>query len=139
MSKNTDPIFTKAPIVGQAQISVANTNRDGTGTIVTVQGGETDGVRIDQIEVKAEGTTTAGVVRLFLSFDTGTTWNLWREVIVTAIVPSATVLAFRAKIDLTTVLNDPPLSLPGATVVLGAAPEKAEIFNVFARGGSFAA
>lgn len=139
MAKNTDPIFTKAPVIGQAQISVANANRDGTGTIVTVQGGETDGVRIDQIEVKAEATTTAGVVRLFISFDTGATWNLWREILVTAIVPSATILAFKAVINLTTVLNDPPMSLPGAAVVLGAATERAEVFNVFARGGSFAA
>lgn len=139
MSKNTDPIFTKAPIIGQAEISVANTNRDGTGTIVSVQSGLTDGVRIDQIEVKAEGTTTAGIVRLFISFDSGTTWHLWREIVVTALTPSATVLAFSAKIDLTTVLNDPPLNLADSTVVLGAAPEKAETFNVFARGGSFAA
>lgn len=139
MSKNTDPIFTKAPIIGQGEISVANTNRDGTGTIVTIQDGETDGVRIDQIEIKAEATTTAGMVRLFISFDTGATWNLWREVAVTAITPSATVKAFRDVIDLTTTLNDPPLSLAGAAVVLGAAPEKAEVFNVFARGGSFAA
>ncbi len=139
MSKNTDPIFTKAPIVGQAQISAANTNRDGTGTIVTIQDGSTDGVRIDQIEVKAEATTTAGMVRLFISFDSGTTWNLWREIVVTAITPSATVKAFKAVIDLTTTLNDPPLSLPSTAEVLGASTEKAEVFNVFARGGSFAA
>jgi len=139
MSKNTDPIFTKAPVIGQGQISAANTNRDGTGTIVTIQGGETDGVRIDQIEIKAEATTTVGMVRLFISFDTGATWNLWREIAVTAITPSAIVKAFVAKIDLTTTLNDPPLSLAGAAVVLGASTEKAEVFNVFARGGSFAA
>ena len=138
MSKNIDPIFTKTPVIGQAAISAANTNLDGTGTIVAVQDGETEGVRIDQIEVKAEGTTTAGMVRLFLSFDGGTTWELWREISVDAITPDATTKAFRGFIDLTTVLNDPPLNLADTQMVLGAATHNAEAFNVFARGGSFA-
>jgi hypothetical protein len=42
-------------------------------------------------------------------------------------------------IDLTVNLDDVPLNLPDSTVVLGAATENAEVFNVFARGGSFAA
>ncbi len=139
MAKNEVPVFTKSPIIGQAEISVANPNRDGTGTIVEVVDGLTEGVRIDQIEVKAEGVTTAGMVRLFLSFDSGATWNLWREIVVTAITPAAAVAAFREVIDLTTNLDDVPLNLADDTVRLGAATENAETFNVFARGGSFAA
>ena len=139
MSKNTDPVFTKSPVIGQAAISAANPNLDGTGTIVEVVDGQTDGVRIDQIEVKAEVTTSLGMVRLFLSFDSGATWDLWREIPVAAIAPDASTESFRGFIDLTTVLNDPPLNLPDATVRLGAATENAEAFNVFARGGSFAA
>lgn len=139
MAKNTEPVFTKTPVIGQAQISAANPNRDGTGTIVSVVTGLTEGVRIDQIEMKAEATTTAGVIRLFLSFDSGGTWNLWREILVTAITPSGVAASFREVIDLTTILNDPPLNLADATVELGAATENAEVFNVFARGGSFAA
>jgi hypothetical protein len=76
MAKNEVPVFTKSPVIGQAEVSAANPNRDGTGTIVSVVDGLTEGVRIDQIEVKAEATTTAGMVRLFLSFDSGATWNL---------------------------------------------------------------
>jgi hypothetical protein len=139
MSKNTDPVFTKSPVIGIAEISAANANRDGTGTIVAVVDGNTDGVRIDQIEVKAEAVTTLGMVRLFISLDSGGTWDLWREVPVLAITPDGVTVAFGAIIDLTTVLNDPPLNLADATVVLGASTENAEVFNVFARGGSYAA
>ncbi len=139
MSKNTDPVFTKSPVIGLAEIDTANANRDGTGAIVEVVDGQTDGVRIDQIEVKAQDGTAVGMVRLFLSFDSGVTWSLWREVPVADVTPSATIQAFRGVLDLTTVLNDPPLNLPDATVRLGASTENAEDFNVFARGGSFAA
>jgi hypothetical protein len=139
MAKNTEPIFTKSPLIGQAAIVVANPNLDGTGTIVEVVNGQTEGVRIDQIEVKAEVTTTSGVVRLFLSFDSGVTWFLWREISVAPIIPSAVLPSFRGVIDLTTTLDDPPLNLQDATVRLGASTERAEAFNVFARGGDFAA
>ncbi len=139
MSKNTDPVFTKSPVIGLAEIDTANANLNGTGAIEEVVDGQSDGIRIDQIEVKAREATTAGMVRLFLSFDSGVTWTLWREVPVADVTPSGTIQAFRGVLDLTTVLNDPPLNLPDATVRLGAATENAEEFNVYARGGSFAA
>ncbi len=139
MAKNEVPVFTRSPVIGQAAISAANPNRDGTGTIVSVVNGQAEGVRVDQIEIKAEAATTAGMIRLFISLDSGSTWDLWREVSVTAITPSDVAQTFRAVINLTTVLNDPPLSLAGTLVQLGAATEQAEVFNVFARGGSFEA
>ena len=55
-----------------AQISAANTNRDGTGTLVTVSTGTTSGDRIEDIELCAAGTTTDGVVRLFIFDGTNT-------------------------------------------------------------------
>lgn len=139
MAKNEQPIFTRTPVIGRAAISAANPNRDGTGTIVSVQSGLTDGVRLDQIEIRATATTTAGMVRLFLSSDGGTTWFLWREVPVTAVTPSATVEAFSDQINLQNSLDDPPLNLADSQNVLGAATHNAETFNVFARGGSYAA
>ena len=139
MAKNEQPVFTRAPIVGMGTVSVANANRDGTGTIVSIVDGGTDGIRIDQIEIKAIVTTTAGMIRLFISEDAGVTWELWREVEVTAVTPTASVQAFSARVDLTTALNDVPLMLPGTSHVLGAATNNAEEMNIFARGGSFAA
>jgi hypothetical protein len=77
----------------QAQVSTANTNRNGTGTIVTVFTAGSSGSRIDDIYITATGTTTAGVVRLFLN--DGTNTYLFEEILVTAITPSTTVQVFQ--------------------------------------------
>lgn len=69
-----------------AQVSTANTLRDGTGTIATVISAGASGTRIDDIAIVATGTTTVGVIRLFLH--DGTNARLWREILVTAITPS---------------------------------------------------
>jgi hypothetical protein len=142
MAKNEVPIFTRSPLIGHAEISIANPNRNGSGTIVPVVNGMTDGVRIDQIEFKADDVTTAGMVRLFISFNTGATWFLWREFAVQAITPSGTVLSWEDVCNMvagSAADPDPPLSLMDSDTWLGAAPHNAEVFQVFARGGSFAA
>lgn len=139
MPKNEQPIFPRAPVIGVALIDTANPNLDGTGAIVDVVAGGADGTRIDSLRVKAIGTTTAGMVRLFLSTDNGVTYQLWREIPVAAITPSATVAAFEEDI----LLDDPgtskPLLLPSADYILAAATENAEDFQVFAHGQSLAA
>lgn len=48
-----------------AQISTANTNRDGTGTLVPVLVAGVNGSRVDRVQFQAIGTTTAGMLRLF--------------------------------------------------------------------------
>jgi hypothetical protein len=78
----------------QAQVSTANTNRNGTGTIATVFTAGSNGSRIDDIYITATGTTTAGVVRLFLN--DGTNTYLFEEILVTAITPSTTVAVFQS-------------------------------------------
>lgn len=138
MAKNFAPIFTKAPVLAIAEVSTANANLDGTGTIASVVDGGQEGVEIRQISVKAEGTTTQGKIRLFLSTDAGVTWELWREIDVPPITPSASINAFQANLDLEgTALGT--LKLPDTNAVLGAATHNAETFNVFARGGSYEA
>jgi hypothetical protein len=71
-----------------AQVSVANTARDGSGTLATVISAGATGTRIDDIAIVATGTTTAGVIRLFLH--DGTNARLWKEILVAAITPSTT-------------------------------------------------
>jgi len=71
------------------QVTTANTNRDGTGTIVTVMTAASSGTRIDDIYMVATGTTTAGVIRLFVH--DGTNARLLSETLVTAVTPSTTV------------------------------------------------
>ena len=117
--------MTSAFRVGVAQISTANANRDGTGTMSKVIGGVSNGSLLSSVRIHAIETTTAGMVRLFLSDDGGTTKYLIDEIPVSAITVSATQQAF--KYDWT-----PPneLLLPDADHELYAATEQAEDFNV---------
>ena len=52
---------------GAAQVSTANTNRDGTGTLALVLQAGATGARVDGIAVQATGTTTAGMLRFYLT------------------------------------------------------------------------
>lgn len=131
MAKNENPIFTKAPVIMMGVVTVANANRDGTGTIVDLGDGDVEGVRMDIVEVKAIVTTTAGMIRLYLSSDSGVTWELWKEIIVTAITVGAAVEAFSYEEVFTK-----PLNLADATWHVGVSTENAEEMNVFIRGGS---
>lgn len=126
----TTPAFAATPRCSTAQISTANTARDGTGTLGTLFTAPANGTRIDRIEVKATGTTTAGMVRLFIN--DGTNTRLWKEVPVTAITPSGTVTAFAATLDLSA---RPELLPSGYSIKAGT--NNAETFNVKATGGDF--
>ena len=93
----TAPIYVGTPKSWHAALYAANTNRDGTGTIVSVvSGGTAPGSRIDRVRVTAKGTTTAGVIRLYLS--DGTNIRLIKEILVTAITPSASVEVWSAEV-----------------------------------------
>ena len=124
----TAPIFTDTPIIGIAQISTANATLNGTGTIGTVVTGSTDGTRVDEIQIKATVTTTAGMIRLYI-YD-GANTRLFYEIAVTAITPSATVASFYASIAFSNLI------LP-STYELRASTEKAETFNIVAYGSNF--
>lgn len=115
--------------VGQGQISVANTARDGTGAIVDIVTAGTQGTLIELVRVVAQGTTTAGVVRLWI-YD-GATYRLYKEILVTAITPSTTVESFSAEF-----VPTKPLVVPSGKK-LGASTHNAETFGVFAHGGNF--
>lgn len=124
-----NPVFVGTPRVAVGQVSAANTNRDGTGTIVTVFTAGSLGGRVDKVEITAAGTTTAGVVRLYIA--TGATIRLWKEVMVNAITPSTTIEVFRS-------VYEPSGGLMLATgQTLQASTHNAETFNVAATGGDF--
>ena len=108
-------------------ISTANTNRDGaTGTYGTLMTAGASGSRVDRINLTATGTTTAGMVRLFVGS------ALIKEVPVIAITPSATQPAF--SVD---VVFDSGLILQ-ASAVLKASTHNAESFNLTViSGGDF--
>ena len=128
----TTPQFTTYPNIGLARLSVANPNRDGTGTIVTLASTGTSGSRFDHVDVQATGTVTAGAVRLFIY--NGSSYALFRETTVTPTTPSSTVQAWNSTWNFSTQNND--LILPPA-YGLGASTNNPEGFNVWAFGGDF--
>ena len=115
--------FFSTPRTAFAQISTANTQRDGSGTIGTVITGAATGTRVDDLEIVATGPNSAGVVRLYIH--DGTNARLWREVIVPATTPSVTVPVFSLRI------TDAAVILQNASWSLRASTNNAETFNVF--------
>jgi hypothetical protein len=124
------PNFTKTPRIGRALLSTANTNRDGTGTIVNiVDGATTVGSRIERITISATGTTTAGMIRFFY-YDGVSNTDLKLEVSVGAITVSATIPAYRMELlDLGWIL--------ASGFSLRASTEKGESFRVIVELGDF--
>lgn len=121
--------YAATPKTAVAQVSTANTARDGTGTIVTVFTAGTSGSRVDDITITATGTTTAGMVRLFLH--DGTNARLWREVPVNAVTPSATVSPFSSLLGNLALVLQTGWSLRAST-------HNAETFNILVtRAGDF--
>jgi hypothetical protein len=128
------PGYAATPRCGVAQIATANTGRDGTGTIGTIFTAGASGSRIDAILVQAVGTTTAGMVRLFIH--DGTNARLIYEVPVLALTPSATLPAWGAQLNGATLAQLLPIIIPTG-YSLRASTHNAETFNVAAIGGDF--
>ena len=126
--------YAATPKLGIGQVSVANTNRDGTGTIATIFSAGANGSRIDAIDIKAVGTTTAGMIRLFIH--DGANARLLTEVPVVAVAPSGALPAWEAQLNTNSMSQILPLVLPTG-YSLRAATNNAETFNVIALGGDF--
>lgn len=126
---STQANYAATPRAAAAQVTAANTGRDGTGTVVTVLTAGANGSRIDDIDIVAAGSTTAGVVRLFIH--DGSNALLWREIIVAAVTPSTSMAVWSAA------LTNLGLLLPNGWS-LRASTHNAETFNVIvSRGGDF--
>ncbi|MGJ5163149.1 hypothetical protein [Bradyrhizobium sp. HKCCYLR1051] len=124
------PQFIATPQPWMNQLTAANANRDGTGTLVTlVTGAATPGTRIDKVRIMGVGTVTAGMIRFYLN--DGTNKRLIKERAVAATTPSASVPGFEDEWTLTD-----GLYLPSASWSLMASTHNAETFNVFAFGGN---
>lgn len=122
------PAFAATPRYAGGTLSAANTNRDGTGTVVTLFTAGSSGSKVEEVRVVAAGTTTAGVVRLFV-YD-GTNYFLLDEVMVTAITPSTSVEVFTSTLFFDNLLLPSGHSLRAST-------HNAETFKVSVFGGDF--
>lgn len=129
MSANTSPRFTDGGRVAIGQVTTANANYDGTGAVVTVMTAGANGSLIQLVRVIATGTSTAGMIRLFIH--DGSNFRFYAEIPVTAAIPSATVQAFFGEYSPTE-----PLVLPTG-YSLRASTAKTETFNVIASGGDY--
>lgn len=67
------PVFANTPVIWKGSISTANTNRDGTGTIVTLGTAPAAGTRIDRIVIKATADPADSIINLFL-YDGSAYW-----------------------------------------------------------------
>lgn len=124
----TTPNFASTVRAAAGALSTADTSRTAPTTVVTIFTAGASGSRIDEVNVIATGTTTAGVVRLWLY--TGSVYYLIEEVLVTAITPSTTVASF------STTLTFNNFMLPSGHS-LRATTNNSEGFNVIAFGGDF--
>jgi hypothetical protein len=126
--------YAGTPKIGIGLLSVANTARDGTGTLATVFTAGAGGSRIDAIDLQATVTTTAGMIRLFIQ--DGTNARLVAEFPVLAQTPSATAVAWSRMLNTNTMTPLLPIILPTG-YSLRASTNNAEAFNVIAFGGDF--
>lgn len=125
----TTPSFASTVRVGLGTLATADTARTGTPTdVVTVFTAGSSGSRIDEINIIATATTTAGVVRLWIY--NGTTYYLFEEILVSAITPSTSVATFNTTLTFNNFMLPTGHSLRATT-------NNSEGFNVIAFGGDF--
>lgn len=122
------PQFASAVRVSAVSISTADTSRTSPTNVGTVFTAGESGSRIDEVDIIATGTTTTGVVRLWIY--TGSAYYLLQEVLVSAITPSVSVSSFSAVYTFNNLMLPSGYSLRATT-------NNAESFNVIAFGGDF--
>lgn len=131
MAQNQNPIFMLTQHLGLAELSAANTARDGTGTIVDLFTPTTFGSRPRAIKVVAKSTTTAGLINFFIH--NGVAYKFWAQMTVAALVPSATVKAFEGYVD----PDELELLDMQSGYKIACAPTQAETFAVWCYGGDY--
>lgn len=132
MAANTAEIFPAAPKAFVGKCTVANTNRDGTGTLVDLADGGLNGARIDRVEYAAEGQSHAGMLRFFVK--DGANYYLLKEISIPSRLPSAVVTATTGEWVRT---DGQPLVLLGANQTLSVACDTADVIDVVAMGGTY--
>jgi len=130
--------YVSQPLLEVSQLTAANTNRDGSGTLVTVAAALATaaaagvGKRINRVTICASVTTTAGVVRFFVSSNSGTDKRLVLEKIIAAVTPSTTIPVVR--------IECPELAglvlTGGSTSLLYASTHNAEAMTILVESGT---
>lgn len=112
-------------------ISTANSNLNGTGTLGTLisQSTSSQGTLIKRITIKATGNTNLGMIRIFLTFKSGS-WLL-HEIKVPEVIQSSVQKSFSKDIYLG---GKEGFYLPNASSILKVSTEVANEFQITAEG-----
>lgn len=96
------PVFVGTVICKQGRLTAANTARDGSGTLVNILTGSTNGTRVDRITfISAQATAAANsamVFRVFISDTGGANFRLFAEQSIAAVTASNTAIGARAQL-----------------------------------------
>jgi len=133
MAANTQPIFPLTPVIGVGTLVSAtpitsNANITGTTGLVQLTATSTNGTRIDNITVRAQGTSVASTVYIWIY--NGTTSYLFDMIDISAITASTTVDSAYVSRAYTS------LTLPPTYQVYISQTVQTNV-NVFAFGGTY--
>lgn len=123
MADNTKPLFAITPKLAKCNVSSANTARDGSGTVATLFT-TVQKTKIEKIWYVSEVTTTAGMIRIFITDSAGNSPDLFVELPIAAVTVSASVQAATGYVTYS------DFTIP-AGHVLTASTHNAESSNVF--------
>lgn len=129
----TSPSFIGTPNTTVVNVATANTNLDGSGTVTNLITGASSGTRVleidAQIAISPAAISTASIIRIFLSTDSGTTWRLFDEITLAAATGSNSVKSTR---NIATYAN---LVLKDSTQRLGVTTTISQSTNVICLAG----
>lgn len=95
----TTPSFIGTPNNAVVNVATANTALDGSGTVTALIQGAASGTRIleiaAQIAISPAAISTAAIIRIFFSTDSGSTWRLFDEITLAAATGSNSVKSTR--------------------------------------------
>ncbi|WP_126146880.1 hypothetical protein [Synechococcus elongatus] len=127
----SSPEFVKYPVIGFAELTTANTSRDGTGAIADLVTGVAGGTRIIEIRAKATGTISSGcLINIF--WWTGTGWRLFDDLALSQRTPSNAATSASSIATYRNLLIPKPANKLGVSITV--TPASGSV-NVFALGG----
>ncbi len=123
---SSSPTFTSTPRTVAINVASGNTGRDGSGTPTALITGAAAGTKVLEIVAQATVTTTAGMVRIFITTDNGSNIRLFDEFPIAVATVSASVAGIRVSKTYSNLL------LADANAKLYATTHNSESINVVA-------
>lgn len=135
MAANTAPIFTIVPFAKWGTVATANTAMDGTGTVVEIFEGGTEGSFLEKILLRAMGTNVATVARIWLN-NGSTNATAANNTMVAEITLPATTASANSKLADNEILMNMPIP-PSYKVYVTIGTTVAAGYHVTGVGGKY--